>query len=84
MATECQPPSVSAAMHCNGDEIGAFSSTGLPSFGYSVKRMRAVEKKYKTQKLRNPVEKLGRCEWTIGRGTSGQSGGATKSALTTT
>ena len=47
-------------------------------------RLRAVEKKYEIRKLGNPVEKYGSGEWTNRRGASGQTGGATKSALATT
>ena len=47
-------------------------------------RPRAVEKKYELRKLRNPVEKYGSGEWTNWWGASGQTGGATKSALATT
>ena len=47
-------------------------------------RPRAVEKKYEVRKLRNPVEKYGSGEWTNWGCASGQTGGATKSALATT
>ena len=47
-------------------------------------RLRAVKKKYEIRKLGNPVEKYGSGEWTNRRGASGQTGGATKSALATT
>ena len=47
-------------------------------------RPRAVQKKSEYESLRNPVEKLGRCEWTNWWGKCGQTGGAAKSALAST
>ena len=43
-----------------------------------------MEEKYKISKQRNPEEKLGRGEWTNWGGTSGQTGGAPRSALAAT
>ena len=47
-------------------------------------RPRAVQKKSEYESLRNPVEKLSRCEWTNWRRKSGQTGGATKCAAAAT